>query len=471
MSRRDSDERVSASRYDPTSEQYLLVAALRNRDVLEDLVDRIRPDDVYADVDRTIWDVLREIVERDLVFDIATFARVAAELDYADADWGGDGYLEDLLDAYPDVSEENIDFHVRQSRLEARLRVAAEEDGEDLSAAMTRPGADPSQVAALARSFLSKVVRISQDSENEGLARSGSTAAEDYRTVLARRREGRNDHVPFGLPELDALLTWGALPGKVTSIVARPSVGKSAFGYSLAKWRVDLCERGHLDDPRPVLAMPLEMGETSFIDGLVSRASGVSCDKLVKSFDTLDLAEQVKVAAAVDAYVDSPWISFFDEPGASLDRVEEILAAEMEDDPDRPGERRSRYGLVLWDLFDKSLEDLDHRTIANALNRAQEIAKRYRTHLVLFAQIRRGGERRSDKRPNREEIKGSGGWEESSDQILALHRERVYDPECEDDELEIGILKQKLGAFGQWLTFEFDAETFSVGANVDSSAR
>jgi replicative DNA helicase len=144
------------------------------------------------------------------------------------------------------------------------------------------------------------------------------------------------------------------------------------------------------------------------------------------------------------------------------------LAAAAETGPD--GQQRTRYGLVLWDLFDKSLPDLSQTSFGEGLNRAQAMARAWRTHLTLLAQIKRGVEKRGDKRPTREDIKSSGAWEEIADQVIAVHRERVYDPDLEDDEIELGVLKQRMGAFGTWLTYGYDAPSFRVREFRESSA-
>jgi len=67
-------------------------------------------------------------------------------------------------------------------------------------------------------------------------------------------------------------------------------------------------------------------------------------------------------------------------------------------------------------------------------------------------------------------VKGTGGWEEVADQLLVVHRERVYDPDLEDDTMEVGVLKQRVGPFGMWLQYEYDAPTFFVGRYLGSSA-
>ena len=456
---------TAAPPFDPTSEQVVLAAALRDPDALRRLVRSVSADDCYADRHRVVWAVLREMVARDLEYDPPTFARVADAIGFVEADYGGERYLVDLADAYPDGA--NLDWHAATARTEARLRSSSDADGEALLAEMRRPGASASDVASIARRILSEATRLQVGDASE--ATRGDRAAADYSDVLQRRRSGNVENVPIGLPELDAVLTWALAPSRLTVLAGRPSNGKTSLTYNIAKWWVDRCDRG-ANDPRPILWLPIEMGRTATQDGLVSRAARVGSQRIIRDFAGANLSEQAEVARAVTQYVDTPWIEWFDDPGASVDRVSEVLASSVEPDPERDDRQRSRYGLVIWDLFQSSLGDLSPSAMAASLNRAQSLARTYGTHLLLVAQIRRGVEKRGDKRPNREDVKGTGGWEEVADQLLVVHRERVYDPDLEDDTMEVGVLKQRVGPFGMWLQYEYDAPTFFVGRYLGSSA-
>lgn len=465
--RDEDDEEAAARPFDPTSEQVVLAAALRDASALDDLLSRVLPDDCYGDRHRIIWTVLRALRAERLEYDGPTFSRVAAGLDFASREWGGEPYLRDLEAAYPD--DANLEWHLRQMRAEARLRSAADGPGEDLIAEMRRPGADASRVQALARELLSKAGTAAASSAGTAMAVSGEPAAERYRERFRARLSGKIDNIPVGIKELDAELTWGWWPGHVTVLTGRPSNGKSSVAYNFAKWWVDRHVRGAAEDPRPALFAPLEMGTDAAQDALVARAARVDVTKLVKEPGKLTLEEQMRVAAALDDYVGSPWLEWFDEPSASIDRMEEVLLSASEPDPAREGKRRTRYGVVFWDLFDNSMPDLRPETITGCLKRAQAMARDLSTHLVLLAQIKRGVEKRGDKRPTREDLKGSGGWEEVADQIIGVHRERVYDPDMEEDTIELGTLKQRLGPFGTWLMYDYDAPRFSIMGFKESS--
>lgn len=464
--RYDEDEAPKEVPFDPVSEQAVVASMMHDAATAERLVPRTSPDDMYGQRHRVILSVLKSMITRGLTYDHATFAAAARDMEFTPRDYGGDSYLHDLADTFEDV--ENLDYHLARMKREARLRTCADDAGERLLASMRCPAPDVAVVAATAREVLTAA--RGADETGAGTVR-GEQAAEEYRERFAMRMSGNPDFVPFGVKELDEVLTWGAFPGKVTVLAGRPSNGKSSLSYSFIKWWVDRILRNETEDPRPLLALPLEMGRTSAQDGVISRTAAVDSQVLVKDPASLPLEDQARVAGSISKYIESPWVEWFDEPGTDIGDVESVLAASLEKDPDDPsGEKmRTRFGIVVWDLFDKSLRDLSHSTIAEGLNEVQRLAKTYGVHFLLLAQIKRGVEKRGDKRPTREDVKGSGGWEEVADQILAVHREMVYDPDLEDDTMEIGVLKQRLGPFGMWLTYGYHAPTFTPGEFRDAT--
>jgi replicative DNA helicase len=82
------------------------------------------------------------------------------------------------------------------------------------------------------------------------------------------------------------------------------------------------------------------------------------------------------------------------------------------------------------------------------LMRDQAMLQRYNLHGIALNQLNRKVEERRDKRPEMTDLKGSGAWEEVPDQILAVHREHRYKPWMAKDDIEVHILKQRLGPVG-----------------------
>jgi replicative DNA helicase len=57
------------------------------------------------------------------------------------------------------------------------------------------------------------------------------------------------------------------------------------------------------------------------------------------------------------------------------------------------------------------------------------MAKEFGITLVILAQLNRGPEQRSDKKPQVSDLRESGAIEQDADVVILLHREDAYDKE------------------------------------------
>jgi replicative DNA helicase len=113
---------------------------------------------------------------------------------------------------------------------------------------------------------------------------------------------------------------------------------------------------------------------------------------------------------------------------------------------------RGQLGLVVLDYIQK----LGNRA---AGNRAQvigsfsgafkDIAKEFDVPFVCLAQINRGVEGQTNKRPSMADIKDSGDIEQDADVILLLYRDEYYNPNTPDKGvMEVAVDKNRNGATG-----------------------
>jgi hypothetical protein len=118
--------------------------------------------------------------------------------------------------------------------------------------------------------------------------------------------------------------------------------------------------------------------------------------------------------------------------------------------------------VFIADLWKRCLADDDPNKEEKALLRQQSMAEELNQHHILLQQQRlKDIEQRSDKRPTREGIKGSGAWIEVPDTIIGLHRPALW-KKVEDDRLEAFILKQRYGLWPCAVEFTWSAEHGSV---------
>lgn len=381
---------------------------------------------------RVLLEVARELDRQGL-----SLAEDTVDLLAAGREYGGVKYLRELLAAYR--PNPNLELHVGRLRRDtarhqlltgplARARTLAADPhapDEDLSTALQEAGLLLSPAA-------------------DRRPRYGRVLIDGYKTRL-RERPGLS---PFHFKALDEKLTAGLAPKKVSVVAGRPGMGKSTFVANLVLRQARRKKR--------VLVLPVERGEDSLVDGMVCARARLRLERLVKDPGTLTPEEWKLLETATEDLFADEYIHILDRR-VSLDELEALLV-------------HGAYDLVVIDLWEKLLKNLEAQRIAEALNRAQDLAHRAGkgkgTHLMLFHQIRRGTEKAKNHRPSLEMLKNSGGYEEVADLILLLHREKYYEPTLERDVLEVACAKQTQGTTGWAVAYEFIGEESRVGAHV-----
>jgi hypothetical protein len=111
--------------------------------------------------------------------------------------------------------------------------------------------------------------------------------------------------------------------------------------------------------------------------------------------------------------------------------------------------------VFIADLWARCLSSRDPSDEEEALFRQQSMLEEMGVHGILVHQQRHKDiEMRSDKRPTREGIKGSGAYVETADTMLGVHRPAQWRPQLDDNKLEVIVLKRR---YGRWpIAIEFD---------------
>lgn len=262
-----------------------------------------------------------------------------------------------------------------------------------------------------------------------------STVGDCLAEVWASLEEGMSPGYFTGLHDLDELI--GGLPKKDLIVVAaRASMGKTWLGIQLT---LQIAKKYQL----PVVFFSAEMSKESLVKRLLAQISGVNSQRLM--WNKIYEEEWEKLSQAVGELSKLP-IIIDDTPGTSL------TPASMRSVLRRVEREHGSLGLVLLDY----LQLLGER---NAGNRAQDvgaiaghckaIAKDFNVPFVALAQISRGVEGRTDKRPLMSDLKDSGDIEQDADTCICLYRDDYYNPEStERDKIELIVRKQRNGSLG-----------------------
>lgn len=437
QSKREREEFV----YDPKNERTVICAALAaDVEKRRVLIRSISADEMLVPGHSAIWRALRVMVDRGLSFDSDVFHRLVADEGTPIAD----DYLVGLEEEA--TIPANLDWHVATLRWDATKARVLSGALPDLVREMKDAKSSPETVASAARAVLRS---LEGGAGRRHIRRKDELKRSYVAEVQARHAVGNFWATGFGA--MDARLVEGAMPKKTAVVAGLPGSGKSTWCASFA------LRLAKLD--RKVLYGAWEMGTESTLDLMVASLTRIPLQKIVQG--TITSEELVRVRRVTEWICDR--ITFMDNAffgddlrrgkrsnDKSLDVLEGYLA-------------EAGCDAAIWDLWERCLVDLSYDGVTSALYRQQAMHAEYNVYGVIVHQLKlKDVEKRVDKRPTRDAIKGTGAFVEVADQIYGIHREAQF-KDVPDDSIEVLCLKQRKGkAF--WATrFDWHGELALVG--------
>lgn len=426
-------------RFDIVNEQVVISALLGDSVSRRRILGALTESDFQGKRHKIIFAAVKECERRSL---LPTKNNVAV---HAEEDFGGMKYLEKLEDL---ELTENLDYHIGRLKQDAaRVQVHKhwESDAKNIILDRSVDYTECIKVSAKMTHMLQEAIA----------RRSEYGISERWTEDFDKRCGGEIPFVTTGYKSLDSVLTYGFFKTGLTVIAGRPRAGKSIL-------ITDMTRRMLKGKTKPRIGVaPLEGGPMRFMDMLVSSASGVEAEDFVKHPENLSPKAKKrikkiakKIAGTDDRLVvlENPFLSLAATGKWSNDsamaKIEEILA-------------EGGFDIVIFDLWERSLTNLDPQRIASALVRMQTLMEKYFVHGVIVQQLRRTAEDRTKdkgRRPTLPDLKNSGAYEEVADLVLLVHREKVFKPFMGKDIIEVGIAKQKRGEDGLVMLAEFVPE-------------
>jgi replicative DNA helicase len=245
---------------------------------------------------------------------------------------------------------------------------------------------------------------------------------------------GETSGISTGLVDLDGL-TGGLIRQDLIVIAARASMGKTWLACYLSN---------HLAlGGMPVVFFSAEMTKSQLTKRFLAMHSGIDSQRLIQN--KVYKSEWEMLSRAVGSLTELSII--IDDTPASAQtpsRMRSVLR--------RIQSERGRIGLVVLDYIQK----LGNRA---AGNRAQvigsfsgafkDMTKEFDVPFVCMAQINRGVEGQTNKRPTMADIKDSGDIEQDADVILLLYRNEYYNSDTPDKGvMEVAVAKNRNGPTG-----------------------
>lgn len=389
----------------------------------------IHEEDFYKNAHRRIFVAIQDLATRAQPVDIITVSNLLNDRRELEA-IGGAAYLADVMNQTPSAS--HIGSYAQIVHEKALLRKLIQMSGEIVEKAYTESYAD-------VETFLDEVegqIFSLADKQNQ----SGLTGAAELIKVSIDRltelsqQKGDCTGVATGFTQLDKMTT-GFQPGELIIIAARPSMGKTAFSLNIA-------QHAAIRSKKTVAYFSVEMAKEQLMMRMLASEARVNLGDLrIGSINDnawprlIDKA--AKMAEAKIFIDDTSGISPF-EVRAKCRRLQAQHGLDM----------------IIIDYLQlmeiKQRVESRERMIAEVSRTLKAIAKELRIPVIALAQLNRGVEGRSDRRPMLSDLRESGSIEQDADVIMMLYREDYYDRENPEIKgiSEVIIGKQRNGPVG-----------------------
>ena len=278
---------------------------------------------------------------------------------------------------------------------------------------------------------LEQIRKMVEDATAFGGAVTLRPNSETVTEVLDALESSVNPGIPTGYPDLDNAI-GGMRPGELIVIGARPGHGKSLIALCIA-------DHAGSNLGLPVLFSSLEMTEAELTQRRISAASRVPLHHLVRhqvSDGEWDMIRRVHdELMTTQLHVDNT-------PHASLAHIRGQLRA-ME----RAGHPARLLVIDYLGFMAAPRSENRQQAVAELARGAKNaLAREFGIPVILLAQLNRGVESRTEKRPTSADLRESGEIEQSADIILLLNREDAYERESpRAGEIDVLITKNRQG--------------------------
>lgn len=415
------------------NEQVVLGAILNDHETFLREVPRLTEELFNLDVHKDILNALKELIKREANYAADSVIQLSGERVKLK-------YLSDLEENFGELSEANFKLHTELLQ-SGSVKCQVAEPFSRLYDALDDPHTSLEESQVISLEILSK---LREGSSQDGKVRLGSQLFEEWFGDLEELQSGHaKSFCPTYFSALDEKLYEGLKPGKIIVVAGRPGMGKSTFCSNLT---LRLEHNG-----KKVLSVPVEAGTESVVEQMTSCKSRVSAEKMIKSPHELTDEEMFSLKRASRSILKSENIIFCDKL-TSIDELE--MMSEQYD-----------FEVVILDLFEYLLQgDMDPSVVTYQLRRLKNLSIRRKFAAVVVQQIKRI-KRRKDPRPQLDELKNSGGYEEVADLVLLIHREAYYKKDLEEDIFEVNVAKQRRGPMNISVAFKFNADNCRIGAH------
>lgn len=397
-------------RYDDQAEKGVIGAAI----MYPKIETTVEGKDFYAPINEQLWDMLAG--ERNSGHPV-TIEGITQRLIAQPIRGMSPAYLQECITAAP--SRANVEHVSKIVSNLARIRRMAQVGANLMAQADTVEWDKADETLDEARKTLDGVLSEGDNGiELRTFHDALLTAIDEWESPKAKA-------YPTGWTGLDTLFNGGWRPGQVTTVGARPAVGKSVVASCAA---VAAQKYG-------AMFFSLEMSEKEVAGRMSASAAGINLSTI--SSEKMNDLDWQRMSRLVDR--SSGWRLYIEEKSRLT--MAQIRAHV------RTATRTGPIPLVIIDyaqlVTPADRSESRERQVSRILEDCKHLAKEFNTHVLALAQVNRGSTQREDKRPTMSDLRESGGIEAHSDNIILLHRD-----EAMETEIEFIVAKNRHGKTG-----------------------
>ncbi len=420
------DELIRKLPFSMPAEQSLLGSVLIDPATLNEVADLLTSEDFYLSEHKQIYLAMHELFLANSEIDVVTLIDMLVTKGIYDKS-GGEDYIRTLTEAVPDAL--NIKDYARIIKEKSVLRQLIAACSEISESAYSEQEA----VTDILDHAENLIFNIAQGRDTKNFRHIREVLGDVYSHLheLSTNKDATQGTMT-GFSGLDRVLA-GMGKSDLVLVGARPGMGKTSFALNVA---TNVAKQ----TKKTVCIFSLEMSA----EQLVNRV--LSSEALVNSYTlrTGDLGpedwEHLAVAAGELAGCD---ILIDDTSGMTVTAMKAKLR------------RVKNLGMVVIDYLGLMTGDRhnDNRVqeVSDISRSLKIMAKELMVPVICCAQLSRGPESRTDKRPMLSDLRDSGAIEQDADTVIFLYRDEYYKTDAANQDAsiaEIIIAKNRHGSVG-----------------------